>query len=131
MLDVARESSDWFAQVLTVDNTGAISREAVEIQRREYHGIYGDEAGDALIEQEYFCSFEAAGRSVAVLWGLFLTGIGTVFQWLDPIAAALGDPDLKAQVMEALEDNPQYLAYVLMGISAITIAARLRSVGKA
>ncbi|SDF12150.1 hypothetical protein SAMN05216337_104533 [Bradyrhizobium brasilense] len=60
MLDVARESSDWFAQVLTVDNTGAISREAVEIQRREYHGIYGDEAGDALIEQEYFCSFEAA-----------------------------------------------------------------------
>ncbi|MET4770140.1 hypothetical protein ABIA28_002354 [Bradyrhizobium elkanii] len=28
-------------------------------------------------------------------------------------------------------DNPQYLAYVLMGISAITIAARLRSVGKA
>ncbi|ODM82206.1 hypothetical protein A6X20_17295 [Bradyrhizobium elkanii] len=63
--------------------------------------------------------------------GLFLTGIGTVFQWLDPIAAALGDPDLKAQVMEALKDNPQYLAYVLMGISAITIAARLRSVGKA
>jgi hypothetical protein len=48
--------------------------------------------------------------------GLFLTGIGTVFQWLDPIAAALGDPDLKAQVMEALMDNPQYLAYVLMGI---------------
>ncbi|MGY2849011.1 hypothetical protein ACVIWU_001109 [Bradyrhizobium sp. USDA 4509] len=30
------------------------------------------------------------GRSVTVLWGLFLTGIGTVFQWLDPIAAALG-----------------------------------------
>ncbi|MCP1830267.1 hypothetical protein J2R76_006967 [Bradyrhizobium sp. USDA 4532] len=55
MLDVARESSDWFAQVLTVDNTGTISREAVEIQRREYHGIYSDEAGDALIEQEYFC----------------------------------------------------------------------------
>lgn len=70
------------------------------------------------------------GRSVTVLWGLFLTGIGTVFQWLDPIATALGDPDLKAQVMEALKDNPQYLAYVMMGISAITIAARLRSVGK-
>ncbi|BBB97209.1 MULTISPECIES: hypothetical protein [Bradyrhizobium] len=53
--NMARGSSDWFAQVLTVDNTGATSREAVEIQRREYHGIYGDEAGDAPIEQEYFC----------------------------------------------------------------------------
>ena len=52
---MARGSSDWFAQVLTVDNTGATSREAVEIQRREYHGIYSDEAGDAPIEQEYFC----------------------------------------------------------------------------
>ncbi|MGF6431482.1 phage terminase large subunit [Bradyrhizobium elkanii] len=60
MLDMAQSSSDWFAQVLTVDNTGAISHDAVEIQRKEYHGIYGDEAGDALIEQEYYCSFEAA-----------------------------------------------------------------------
>lgn len=70
------------------------------------------------------------GRSVTVLWGLFLTGIGTVFQWLDPIASALGDPDLKAQVMEALKNNPQYLGYAMMGIAIITIAARLRSVGK-
>ncbi|MGY4179826.1 hypothetical protein ACVIHH_005117 [Bradyrhizobium sp. USDA 4518] len=194
MLDVARESSDWFAQVLTVDNTGAISREAVEIQRREYlrrrgrrcadragiflflrgcgSGLLLGQAdprgragrpdprcrGESLSAREhrvgYRCrrcdgdlvlpslfhvpspvlhaipalkSFYAeantfwgkvwalTGRSVTVLWGLFLTGIGTVFQWLDPIAAALGDPDLKAQVMEALEDNPQYLAYVLMG----------------
>lgn len=67
-------------------------------------------------------------RSVTVTWGLFLTGIGTLFQWLDPIASALGEPDFKAQVMEVLKDNPQYLAYTTMGISAITIVARLRSV---
>ena len=70
------------------------------------------------------------GRSVTIVWGLFMTGVGTVFQWLDPIASALGDPDLKAQVMEGLKNNPQYLAYTMMGISMITIAARLRSVGK-
>jgi ABC-type Mn2+/Zn2+ transport system permease subunit len=70
------------------------------------------------------------GRSATVIWGLFLTGFGTVFQWLDPIASALGDPDLKAQVMEALKNNPQYFAYIMIGISAITIVARLRSVGK-
>jgi hypothetical protein len=65
MLDMARAEmerggNDWFAEVLTVDDTGAMSREAVEMQRREYHGIYGEEAGNALIDQEYYCSFEAA-----------------------------------------------------------------------
>jgi phage terminase large subunit len=53
MLDMARESADWFAEVLTVDDTQAISAQAVERSRREYRGIFGDEAGDALIEQEY------------------------------------------------------------------------------
>jgi hypothetical protein len=60
MLDMARETPEWFSEVLTVDDTGAMSRAAVEAQRREYHGIFGEDAGDALIEQEYFCSFEAA-----------------------------------------------------------------------
>jgi phage terminase large subunit len=60
MLDMARGEPHWFKQVLTVDATGAMSRGAVETQRREYHGTFGVEAGDALIDQEYFCSFEAA-----------------------------------------------------------------------
>ncbi|WP_038950387.1 hypothetical protein [Bradyrhizobium genomosp. III] len=61
MLDMARAEPDtWFSQVLSVDDTKAISREAVEQQRKEYHGIYGEEDGDALIEQEYCCSFDAA-----------------------------------------------------------------------
>lgn len=60
MLDMARTEGDWFAEVLTVEDTGAITREAVEKQRREYHGIFGVEAGDALIDQEFYCSFEAA-----------------------------------------------------------------------
>ena len=68
MLDMARaDPVKWYAGVLTIDDTGAISRELVEEQRREYHGIYGDEAGDALIEQEYFCSFEAA--VLGAYWG--------------------------------------------------------------
>ncbi len=70
------------------------------------------------------------GKSITMVWGAVLTGVGTLFQYLDPIATALGDPDLKSQIMEALKSNPQYLAYALMGISAITIASRLRSIGK-
>jgi hypothetical protein len=60
MLDMARADPAWFAEVLTIDDTGVISRQAVERQRGEYHALYGVDAGDALIEQEYWCSFEAA-----------------------------------------------------------------------
>lgn len=58
---------------MTIRDTGAISEKQVEEQRREYHSIYGADAGDALIEQEFYCSFEAAilgaywGKEVRVL----------------------------------------------------------------
>jgi hypothetical protein len=32
----------------------------VEQQRQEYHALYGEDAGDAFIQQEYWCSFNAA-----------------------------------------------------------------------
>jgi len=61
MLEMARKKpKDWFSEVKTVEDTGAISLETVEIQRSEYHSLFGEEAGDALIEQEYYCSFSAA-----------------------------------------------------------------------
>lgn len=67
MLDMAKNDPNWFTETLTIDDTHAISREAVEQQRIEYHSIYGDDAGDALIEQEYWCSFESA--IVGAYWG--------------------------------------------------------------
>lgn len=60
MLDTARRTPGWFAEILTVDDTKLISPSVIEGQRAEYHGIFGEDAGDALIEQEYYCSFEAA-----------------------------------------------------------------------
>src|SRR5262245_46285254 len=59
-LDLARKSPGWFSEVQTIDDSKAISREAVEEQRLEYHSIYGEDAGDGLIEQEFWCSFSAA-----------------------------------------------------------------------
>jgi phage terminase large subunit len=67
MLDMARGTPGWHAEVLTIDDTQAMSHEAVELQRSEYHGIFGADAGDALIEQEYYCSFEAA--ILGAYWG--------------------------------------------------------------
>jgi hypothetical protein len=59
MLDMARTNPQWFAEVLTPKETG-FPVERIEEQRKEYHAIFGLDAGDALIEQEYWCSFEAA-----------------------------------------------------------------------
>jgi phage terminase large subunit len=68
MFQMAQERpDDWFTEILTVEDTKAISMEVVEAQRQEYHGIYGAEAGDALIEQEYFSSFSAA--VLGAYWG--------------------------------------------------------------
>lgn len=60
MYDMAKKNPDWFAEVSKVSDTNAISLDVVEQQRLEYHAIYGVDAGNALIEQEFYCSFEAA-----------------------------------------------------------------------
>lgn len=66
MHDMARTNPEWHAQTLTVDDTG-FPKHLVEAQRKEYHAIFGQDAGDALIEQEYYCSFEAA--VLGAYWG--------------------------------------------------------------
>lgn len=70
------------------------------------------------------------GQSVTMAWGYFLAGIGFVMQWIEPLASALGDPDIKQQVTDTLQADPKILGYVLMGISGVTLAARLRSISK-
>lgn len=70
------------------------------------------------------------GKSVTLAWSYAVQAIGWALQWVDPIAGMVGDPDLRQQITDTLGANPKILGYVLMGISAITIAARLRSITK-
>jgi hypothetical protein len=70
------------------------------------------------------------GRSVTVAWSVIVAAASTAFNYVDPLAAMLGAPDFKAQVMTLLKDNPQYLGYFAMLVSGVTIAARLRSIAK-
>jgi hypothetical protein len=81
-------------------------------------------------------SFWAKGKAVCwksltVAWSYLVLAVGFGLNWLDPVATALGDPELKAQVANALQTNPKILGYVLIGISVVTIVSRLRSIGKA
>lgn len=60
MYDMARTNPNWFCEKLTVDDTHQISAEQIEEVRKEYASLYGADAANALIQQEYWCSFEAA-----------------------------------------------------------------------
>jgi phage terminase large subunit len=60
MYDKFKDDPKWFCQILTAADTGAISQEAIEDQRKEYQSLFGDEVANTLIEQEFFCSFSGA-----------------------------------------------------------------------
>lgn len=55
LYEMAKNDPSWFAQVLTVDDTKAISKEVLEQERRE---IILKDGNDALYQQEYYCSFK-------------------------------------------------------------------------
>lgn len=52
MLQIARENPDWKHEVLTVNDTGVISNTVIDMERRS--GMSPE-----MIQQEYYCSFEA------------------------------------------------------------------------
>jgi phage terminase large subunit len=50
----------WFAELSSVEHTGALNAEQLSEALTEYQALYGDDAGQAHFEQEYLCSFNAA-----------------------------------------------------------------------
>lgn len=70
------------------------------------------------------------GKSLTIAWSYIAIGVGAAMQAIDPIATALGDPNLKNQITESLSANPKVLGYFAIAVSVITILARLRSIAK-
>lgn len=70
MFDMWRGNLTYHAELQTIEDSMRLCRAAgvepsvtltdVELQRAEYHALFGQDAGDALIEQEWYCSFAAA-----------------------------------------------------------------------
>lgn len=50
----------WFSQILTVDDTGAMSAQALADALVEYQDLYGQDEGEAFFQQEFYCSFSGA-----------------------------------------------------------------------
>lgn len=70
------------------------------------------------------------GKSVTMTWSYLLAALGMGIQFIDPLAAALGDPDLHNQITNAMASDPKILGYFAMFVAAITLASRLRTIGK-
>jgi hypothetical protein len=70
------------------------------------------------------------GKSTTLAVSAGVQVVGMALQMIDPVASLLGDPDLKQTIADALQTNPKVLGWVMMFISAITIAARLRGLAK-
>jgi hypothetical protein len=60
LFSYARTSHDWFAQKLTADDTNVFSPAQLEHIRDDLKGLHGPVDGEAIFNQEYYCSFEAA-----------------------------------------------------------------------
>jgi len=59
MYDMAKADPEWFAQISTVKDTGALTPDQCRKQLAEYIAMYGADQGQATYEQEYLCSFNA------------------------------------------------------------------------
>ena len=68
-------------------------------------------------------------HSLTIAWGYVLAIAGAVMSAIDNIGDALGDPSLKDQISAAVGDA-KTAGRILLGISVVTILARLRSLKK-
>ena len=60
LFEMAQKRPAWFAEKLSVHDTGALTPEQISEARAEYVALYGEDAGNAQFEQEYEVSFNAA-----------------------------------------------------------------------
>lgn len=60
MFDYAAHAKDWFCELLTAKQTGALSDEALALTLAELKALYGADMGNSQYQQEYNCSFNAA-----------------------------------------------------------------------
>lgn len=56
LYEMAKNNKEWFCELLTVDDTGAVSQDVIQAERES--GM-----SEEMIQQEFYCSFEASLQS--------------------------------------------------------------------
>ncbi len=86
----ALKRDGWFAELLDVTKTGAMTEHALAEALEDYVGQYGEDEGKAFFEQEYYCSFEAA--ILGAIYGGFMAKARREGRILPSIEIAPGVP---------------------------------------
>lgn len=60
MYESASKNPRWFAELSSINDTKALTKEQQAEALQEYSDLYGHDIGQAQFEQEYLCSFNAA-----------------------------------------------------------------------
>jgi len=60
LVEYAKNAADWYGETLTVEDTGALSLEAIETERKELAAERGEQEAQAIISQEYYCDADAS-----------------------------------------------------------------------
>lgn len=68
-------------------------------------------------------------NSLTIAWSYCLAFAGVMMQAIDATADAFGDPVLRDQISAAIDDT-RTVGRILLGVSIVTILARLRSLRK-
>ena len=66
-MEMARDSDEWFYEMLTVDDTGVFTPAQLQNELQELIAEHGEEYGTSIWRQEYWCSFDAA--LLGSIWG--------------------------------------------------------------
>ena len=73
-------------------------------------------------------TLKAGKDSATIVWTKVVLVVGGLVAVLDKIATLTGDPSLATQIQQYV--TPQIVSYVMMGIMAVNVWARLRTLSK-
>jgi hypothetical protein len=73
-------------------------------------------------------TLKAGKDSATIVWAKVVLIVGGLVAVLDKIATLVGDPSLATQIQQYV--TPQLVSYVMMGIMAVNVWARFRTLGK-
>ena len=112
MFDLAKSDPRWFAEILSVNETGALSQQQQVDALKEYQAIYGIDFGRAMFEQEYLCSF--SGAMVGAYWGAEVNKAEREGR-IKEVAVDLGHPVHTAWDLGKASNNPIWCFQVIAG----------------
>ena len=112
MLQHAQKSPDWFSQVLSIHETGALTAEQIEEARSEYVSLYGVDQGEALFAQEYEVSFTAA--TLGAFYGREMAAIRSEGR-IDPTLTAIDAPVHRAWDLGVRDDTSIWFWQIVGG----------------